>query len=110
MLRKLSITAVLSVVACLIISAWVVPSIKETRITDGKINVTSSNTESRPAPKYIVMDLNGSIAVYKSGNTTPIQILETPVTVLPEVDRKMLADGIRVWSDEELQRILEDYS
>ena len=110
MLKKLSLAAAFSVLVCLLISVWAVPSIKESRITDSKINTSSSEEESRPSPMYVVMDLRGSIAVYKSGSTEPMQILETPVAVLPEADREMLANGIRVWSDEELQQIIEDYS
>ena len=71
--------------------------------------VVSSQVEETDA-KYIVMEYQGKIAVFQPGSLEPQQLLDTLVSMLPEEDRNLLAEGIRVQTDRELQALLEDYS
>ncbi len=59
---------------------------------------------------YTVKEHNGKIAVFNQNGVNPIHIFENPyVRDLPEYDRKLLKNGITVYSNEELLKILEDY-
>ena len=110
MLKKLFALALASVAFCAIISGWIVPSVQKTVLALYEQMEEESKAESRESPLWLVMEYNGKVAVFSPGSVTPVQILETPVAVLPEADRQMLTEGIRAWSDEELQTLLEDYS
>ena len=110
MLKKMFALALVSVVFCAVISGWIVPSVQKTVLALSEQMEDESQTESRADPLWLVMEYDGKVAVFSPGSVTPVQILDTPVAVLPEADRQMLSEGIRAWSDEELQTLLEDYS
>ena len=58
---------------------------------------------------YIVKELNGKIAIYKYGEQNPMQVLEDPyVDNLPPIDRQRLSEGIDVFSENELNTLVED--
>lgn len=72
--------------------------------------IISSITATRTAPTYILKEHNGILAVFKPNSTTPIRELpDIALNTLPEYDRKLLNTGIKVYSDKELQRLIEDY-
>lgn len=59
---------------------------------------------------YTVSEYDGRIAVYESGEKTPLYVLESPkVSDLPFEDRKKLAQGINAKDSGELSQILQDY-
>lgn len=67
-----------------------------------------------PAPSpsvegYLVTVYEGKIAVFKENETKPMQILDIPLSMLPEEDISILKKGIRAENIGELKRILEDY-
>lgn len=70
---------------------------------------TAEATGDLPPPKYILSGYNGLVAVYLPGEETPSYVTETPVSFLPSADREALANGMPVYSEEELTRLLEDY-
>ena len=51
----------------------------------------------------------GYVALYNEGEAEPRQIYPYPVNVLPPADQKALEAGIPVRTDEELNRLLEDF-
>lgn len=51
----------------------------------------------------------GYLALYDRGASEPKQIYPCQVSSLPDADRQALEDGIPVRSEEELQRLLEDF-
>jgi len=129
MLKKWLIAAGCSVAVCLAVTLWIVPQIKSSRAAaEIRVPVSSAETvstasaasaeslsgqssavESR-APAYLIGEYQGNVAVFRFGETKPVQILETPLSVLPEEDRRLLQKGIPVETEEELISILEDYS
>lgn len=61
--------------------------------------------------KYTVADYQGRLAVYLSAQMdAPQYITDVEVSTLPRADRLALADGIPIYTEEELTSILEDYS
>ena len=60
---------------------------------------------------YVVLgSWKGYVAVFRPGKEEPWQIYPTPVSSLPEEDRKALDEGIVVRSDRKLEQLLEDYT
>ncbi|MEG2597165.1 MAG: hypothetical protein RR977_01960 [Oscillospiraceae bacterium] len=64
-------------------------------------------TETYP---YFIQQYDGKIGVFKNDSKTPIQVVELPPSLLPPYDQSELEAGIPVRSEEELQKILEDYT
>lgn len=64
-------------------------------------------------PLYVLRDLNGRVARYEPGQDTaqpPDEVYAGVYTnLLPEQDVLALREGIPVYSEEELQRLLEDF-
>lgn len=128
MLKKWLIAAGSSVVVCLAVTLWIVPQIKNSRaaampwpplssvtpssaapVVSAHAQSSSDAPESR-APVYLVGEYEGNVAAFRYGQDEPIQVLETPLSVLPEEDRRLLREGIPVETEAELAAILEDYS
>lgn len=59
---------------------------------------------------YTVTEYQGKIAVFKNTDTIPLDVYDTYVSYLPEHDRELLKEGIRVNNTAELQKIIEDYT
>lgn len=58
---------------------------------------------------FLLGSYNGYIALWKNSDPEPICIWEYPAAALPAADRAALERGIRIETQEELVRILEDY-
>ena len=69
-----------------------------------------SSPEESATPSYMVRSYQGRVAVFRFGEDTPLEIRDSSVHQFPEADRQLLAQGIPAYSEEELHRILEDYS
>lgn len=126
MLKKWFIAACCSVVVCLAITLWVVPEIKSSRaaaavqpassvgafsaVTVSQLPSSSSAPPESEKPMYLVGEFEGSVAFFRFGEKEPQQVLETPLSMLPEQDRRLLREGIPVMTEEELASVLEDYS
>ena len=52
---------------------------------------------------------DGHLALWKENKTAPEVVFPCPVELLPEADRRALAEGIPITSERELARLLEDY-
>lgn len=87
------------------------------RIQENSINdISEFTTDSDELPmlthsehEYLLKEINGKIAIYKSTEYEPFMILDVFVSTLPYVDRHNLIDGITVSGDDELRRIIEDF-
>ncbi|MCL2216118.1 MAG: hypothetical protein FWB91_03755 [Defluviitaleaceae bacterium] len=65
-----------------------------------------------PLHRFVVTTLDGYIVVYHAaldGRGEIMEITSTPVNALPLVEQSRLAQGIRIYTEEALIRILEDY-
>lgn len=70
----------------------------------------SSAPQETDSPSYMVKTYQGRVAVFRFGDDTPLEVRDSPVYQFPEADRTLLEQGIPAYSEEELQKILEDYS
>ena len=59
---------------------------------------------------YVLKEYGGKLAVFPYGSTTPSQVLDVYLRTLPSYDRDALASGIEVRDEQELQKLLEDYT
>lgn len=57
---------------------------------------------------YVLKEHNGKIALFRESSPTPIAVYETPPSALYPSDAALLAEGIRVKSDSEIARLIED--
>lgn len=60
--------------------------------------------------QYVLKTYNNQIAVYEKGGETPIRILKVPVNTLPYLEQSALENGVQVKNDEELRKMIEDYT
>lgn len=68
-----------------------------------------SAAEALPENGYL-LKLDGDILqVYAEGSRTPAAEYELPAGWLPDYDRILLEYGMRVGSEDELRRLIEDY-
>lgn len=68
-----------------------------------------SQEEYHSKLSYIVKSYNGNIAIFENNNNDPFKITNTRLKDLPDEDKKLLNNGIRVSDYNELNCILEDY-
>ncbi len=95
----LGISTVLSM-ATIIISLSFNPPGKST----GNVSITEKKAV------YILKDYNGHLAVFNYGESSPIEEFDVPTESFGEYDKNMLKKGIAAYSDEELQKLIEDYT
>ena len=62
------------------------------------------------SPLYILREYDRRIGIFAGGDTAPSQILDVYIFTLPPADRTALQKGIPIWSDEELQARVEDFT
>lgn len=67
-------------------------------------------SETQTAAVYTLKEYNGFLALFTDGNPLPDAVYSVAIASLPEADRKALSDGISVGNEEELQRLLEDFT
>ncbi len=88
-------------------------------ITAVRISKSPSNTDEQPSsqnysttsePMYILKEHQGIAAVFTPNSPEPKRKLkDIVIESLPEYDKSLLKTGIKVYSEKELQRLIEDY-
>lgn len=58
---------------------------------------------------FVLGESNGHLALYRENSTKPYRILEMETYLLSEADLQALQEGIVVETEEELERLLEDW-
>ncbi len=64
---------------------------------------------SAPTALYTVRQVNGRIGIYGADGAL-LRTLSIPVATLPRTDREQLAVGIVLYSEQELDALIEDFS
>ena len=59
---------------------------------------------------YTIGQYEGQVAVFLAGLSRPDQVFDVYVASLPAEEQERLHQGIPVYDDKELQRLLEDYT
>lgn len=62
-----------------------------------------------PSPSYTLSEYNGQLALFRDDQDEPVARYEAYTNLLPPNDVSLLQQGIPVSSQEELQRLLEDF-
>ena len=75
-----------------------------------KGNKITENAETTLAALYTITDYNGKIALFKRGYSIPVEIFDVNTSSLPQSDRELIIMGVTAYSDEEAQRLVEDYT
>ena len=57
---------------------------------------------------YVLREYNGKIALFRENTPSPIAVYETPPSALYSADAALIAEGIRVKTDSEIARLIED--
>ena len=58
---------------------------------------------------FVLKTYQGKVALFRENSSTPYQILDLEVYLLPDADRQALEAGILAENEEELKKILEDW-
>lgn len=61
------------------------------------------------ALSWVLGSYRGYVALYDKGKTEPRMVYPYAVAALPPADQEALVSGIRVITQEELSRLLEDF-
>jgi hypothetical protein len=104
MLKKMWIVAAAAVLTAVVVTGFVVPALRTQQAP-----VSSAPSDPGEAIYYLGIS-EGRAAVYDRDRFTVLTRLDTPLRTLPAEDRARLSRGIPVYSEEELQQYLEDYS
>jgi len=105
---SLSLLFVCTAVVAFSLTFYVVSkSIGEKGITR---NINSETNSSAVVSKYTIGEFNGRIAVYYGDNILPDEIYDTFLESLPVEDIEKLNIGITVYSKEDAQKLVEDYT
>ena len=59
---------------------------------------------------YLLREYNGKIASFYSDDENPIDVFDVSVNIFGEYDKQALYKGIVAHSEEELNRLIEDYT
>ena len=63
--------------------------------------------ENETVYQFVIKEYDGNIAVYKTGESLPVDIYEFPVETLPEEEVRNLEAGIQVKDEKQLEQLIE---
>lgn len=73
--------------------------------------VTPAGMQQRNPEEWVLGEYRGCVAVFgPEDGLLPGRVTDVPVSLLPETDRELLRQGIRVESRREMLMLLEDFS
>lgn len=67
-------------------------------------------TQSSAKIEYMLKDYNGHLAVFYANSDTPIEEFDVLTSSFSEYDKNMLMKGIYAYNEEDIQRLIEDYT
>lgn len=59
--------------------------------------------------EYVMKEYHGEIGVFLPSKSTPEEILEIDISLLPEEDQKALKEGIEIKDRRALNKLIEDF-
>ena len=112
-MKKTAIITLSALSALLVLGCTIAVSTKSSNTNKGYIDsqvITSENTTADSEYVYIMKIYNGKISIFRKGESQPFRTLDTDISELPDGDIQLLSDGIKIKSDAQLQKSIEDYS
>lgn len=76
----------------------------------GAMRVPAEAEPPAPHPAYTLREYDGRLAVFEAGEEEPVRVLDLEVRLLPPYDQGLLRTGIEAADEQELRRLLEDYT
>ena len=106
----LALLIITSIVICyLLLSDLIIDTSKKDLIDD--VPTFENNEELTPPVEekiiYELKDYNGKIGVFK--NESLVYTLDIYLFTLPDYDKELLKEGIKVYSEKELKDLIEEY-
>ena len=86
-------------------------TVKEIKITDTEDNKEEPSTINAPE-SYLIKEIDGVVKVFlcdENGNEELYLITSIPFELLSESDQKLFIDGVRLDTEEDLGRFLENF-
>lgn len=71
---------------------------------------TENVTQSAGKVSYILKDYNGKLAIFYEDTQIPYKIFDIFISNLPKKDREAIKSGIKASGDEELEKLISDYT
>lgn len=106
-MKKLIIIPIAMLTAVVIIAA---ARVTDNGITENVKGLTVSSQADERTPLYRIRLNDGNVVVYKGNDTVPIYSASNlPIETLPEADLERLSSGINIYTEAELQKLLQDY-
>lgn len=104
--QKILLKAV-AVTAALLATVFVAAAFSLGSKDDKAVVSTESTTV---VPLYTLGEYNGKLALFKRGYSMPVEIYDVYLSSLPDAERSKIKNGITAQSDEEILKIIEDYT
>jgi len=103
---------ILKVSYLVFITIWIIFTfININIIRNVSVQTTVESVENTQTENYYILKRYGNkIGIYHNTEDTPFQILEVYVDNLPEYDRNELKTGIKIYTEQALSAIIEDFS
>lgn len=86
-------------------------TVKEIKITEGEDKIDEASTIEVPE-SYLIKEVDGVVKVFlcdEKGNEELYLITSIPFDLLSESDQKLFIDGVRLDTEEDLGRFLENF-
>lgn len=68
-----------------------------------------SGLSGNPSPMYVMKSYGEIIGIYNYGENEPVRLVNVTVRKLPKKDIDSLEKGIEIYSNDELNSLLEDF-
>lgn len=105
--EKMALLTLGSVALLSLVSMTISVMIGNSEVESEVINAETLVTEER---YYILKEYNGKIASFYYDDENPIDVFDVYVNSFGEYDKEALCKGIIAYSEEELNRLIEDYT
>ena len=109
----LSMAVIMAICVILFLTIFLMLNNRITKLHETKpneqqpvFNETASD-ETEADDEYVIKEFDGKIGVFKNGDFQ--YMIDVYVFTLPEYDKKLLSQGIKVSSEQELNDVLSSY-
>lgn len=103
-MKHLIIISAISVLSLISIGANSIKLITE------KPTVTEREYEIKEETAYTLKGYNGQLALFTNHGNKPCKIFDIFISSLPQEDKTRLETGITVYTEEEIQKLIEEYT
>ena len=101
LLRAVAVTAI-------VLAAMFVGAAFSLGAKDDKAAILSESTTL--SPLYTLGEYDGKLALFKRGYSMPVEIYDVYLSSLPVSEQGKIKEGISAESDDEILKIIEDYT